>query len=261
MKSKLLFLLFLTASGLMAQKLPRQILKGQVVAEAISVEDILITNKTAKTATISKKDGSFQILVRVKDTLVFSGFNFPRQVLVLNDSDLKFKELKINIESQANPLDEVVINRNALSGDLKKDSENIRITRTAAGVDNLAAMDRMYYGDLQSSPDITIMPGYLNPAFMMDFTKIGRKLVRSFKRSEAQKNRNKDISSFSVVVQNRFSDDFFRNTLKMDKTQTDSFLNFCERDPKAKELLSTASDFELIEFLTLKKQEYLALKK
>lgn len=261
MKSKLLFVIVLVSSSLFAQKLPRELLNGRVIAESISVEDILITNKTAKTATISKKDGSFQILVRVKDTLVFSGFNFPRQVLVLNDSDLKFKELKINIESQASPLDEVVINRNALSGDLKKDSENIRITRTAAGVDNLAAMDRMYYGDLQSSPDITIMPGYLNPAFMMDFTKIGRKLVRSFKRSEAQKNRNKDISRFSVVVRNRFSDDFFRSTLKMDKSQTDSFLNFCERDPKAKELLSTASDFELIEFLTLKKQEYLALKK
>lgn len=261
MKSKLLFFIVLISASLFAQKLPRELLNGRVIAESISVEDVLITNKTARTAALSKKDGTFQMLVRVKDTLVFSGFNFPRQVLVLNDSDLKFKELKINIESQASPLDEVVINRNALSGDLKKDSENIRITRTAAGVDNLAAMDRMYYGDLQSSPDITIMPGYLNPAFMMDFTKIGRKLVRSFKRSEAQKNRNKDISSFSVVVQNRFSDDFFRNTLKMDKAQTDSFLNFCERDPKAKELLSTASDFELIEFLTLKKQEYLALKK
>lgn len=261
MKSKLLFLLFLTTSGLMAQKLPRQILKGQVVAEAISVEDILITNKTAKTATITKKDGSFQILVRVKDTLVFSGFNFPRQILVLNESDLKFNELKIKIESQASPLEEVVINRNALSGNLKKDSENIRVTRMSAGVDNLAAMDRMYYGDLQSSPDITIMPGYLDGTYMMDFSKIGRKLVRSFKRSEAQKNKNRDVSRFSVLVESRFSDDFFRNTLNMDPAETNAFLIFCENDPNSKKILSIANDFELIEFLKVKKQEYLASKK
>lgn len=261
MKSKLLLLLFLTATSLIAQKLPRQILNGKLVAESMSVEDILVTNKTAKTATISKKDGTFEIHVQVKDTLVFSGFNFPRQILVLNDSDLKFIELKIKIESQASSLEEVVINRNALSGNLKKDSENIRVTRMSAGVDNLAAMDRMYYGDLQSSPDVTIMPGYLDPTFMMDFSKIGRKLIRSFKRSEAQKNKNRDVSRFSVLVQNRFSDDFFRNTLKMDKDETTSFLVFCESDPNSKKILSVADDFELIEFLKVKKQEYLASKK
>ena len=105
------------------------------------------------------------------------------------------------------------------------------------------------------------MPGYLDGNYMMDFSKIGRKLVRSFKRSEAQKIRNRDVSRFSVIVQNRFSDDFFRNTLKMDKDEATSFLVFCESDPNSKKILSIANDFELIEFLKVKKQEYLASKK
>ena len=59
MKSKLLVLVVLISSGLMAQKLPREILNGQLVAESISVEDILITNKTSKQAVVSKKRERF----------------------------------------------------------------------------------------------------------------------------------------------------------------------------------------------------------
>lgn len=261
MKTKLLFLILLLSGGLMAQKLPREIIKGQLVAEAISVEDVLITNKTANTATVSKKDGSFQILVRVKDTLVFSGFNFPRQLLVLNEADLKFNILKIKIESQATNLDEVVINPNALTGDLKKDNENLKITRLVANVDNLEVMDRVYFDDEKSSPDNKLMPGYLDGTYMMDFAKIGKKLVRSFKRSEAQKNRNRDVSSFTVVVQSRFSNDFFRNSLKLTETEIPAFLNFCEKDSKSKQILESYTDIELVQYLEEKNKEFKALKK
>lgn len=261
MKMKLLLFLLLITSGISAQKLPREVLNGRLVADAMSVDDILVTNKTAKTAAVSNEDGSFQIMARVKDTLVFSGFNFPRQVLILNDSDLKFKILEIKLESQAANLDEVVINPNALSGNLKQDSENIKITRVATKIDNMAAVDKLYFDDIQSSPDNKLMPGYLDDTYMVDFAKIGRKLVRSFKRSEAEKNRNKDVSRFSVIVQNRFSEEFFRNTLKINQAELIPFLNFCENDPKAEELLVNASDFELIKFLEAKKVEFIELKK
>lgn len=261
MKTKLLFVLLLITSGLMAQKMPREILQGQLVAESMSVEDILITNKTAKTATISKKDGTFQINVRVKDTLVFSGFNFPRQILVLHEADLKFKVLTIKIESQAANLDEVVINPKALTGNLRRDSENIKINRLAVKIDNLAAVDKLYFDNEKSSPDNKLMPGYLDDTYMMDFAKIGKKIIRSIKRSESQKNRNKEVSKFSVIVQSRFSDDFFRNTLKMDALETAQFLNFCDTDPKSQEVISSGNDFDLIGFLEQKKLEFRELKK
>lgn len=261
MKTKLLFFTLFLSAGLMAQKLPREMLKGQLVTESVSLEDVLITNKTANTAAISKNDGTFQISVRVNDTLIFSGFNFPRQLLILNEADLKFNVLKIKIESQATNLDEVIINPNALSGDLKKDNENIKVTRLTANVDNLKVMDRMYFDDEKSNPDNKLMPGYVDATYMMDFVKIGNKLARSFKRNEARKNKNNDITRFSVIVQSRFSDDFFRNTLKIEEAEIMQFLIFCERDPKAKELVANSNDFELIQFLEQKKLDYKALKK
>ena len=47
----------------------------------------------------------------------------------------------------------------------------------------------------------------------------------------------------------------------MDKKQTQDFLTFCESDPQAKALTANGNDFELIEFLMLKKQEYKKFKK
>ena len=261
MKTKLLFFLFLITSSLIAQKLPREVLYGQLIADSTGVDNVLVTNKTAKLAVYSRNDGTFQIHVRVKDTLVFSSLNFPPQSLILNEADLKLNVLKIKIESRPNQLDEVVINPNALSGNLEKDNENIKITQVKPKIDNLLAVTTLYEDDSQSSPDNKLMPGYLDTRYMMDFAAIGVKLVRSLKNSEAQRTKNRDISRFSVIVQNRFSDEFFRNNFKMDKKQTQDFLTFCESDPKAKELTSNGNDFELIDFLMLKKQEYLKFKK
>ncbi|WP_432672875.1 hypothetical protein [Flavobacterium sp. SM2513] len=261
MKNKLLFVLLLFTSVLMAQKLPREILYGQLVADSTGVENVLVTNKTAKLAVYSRSDGTFQIHVREKDTLIFSNLNFPVQSLILNEADLKLKLLKIKIESRPNQLDEVIINPNALSGNLEKDNENIKVTQLKPKIDNLTAIATLYEDDVQSSPDNKLMPGYLDTRYMMDFQAIGVKLIRSLKSSEAQRNKNKDISRFSVIVQNRFSPEFFRNNFKMDKKQTEAFLNFCESDPNAKELTANGNDFELIDFLMLKKQEYTKFKK
>ena len=261
MKTKLLFFLFLITSSLIAQKLPREVLYGQLIADSTGVDNVLVTNKTAKLAVYSRNDGTFQIHVRVKDTLVFSSLNFPPQSLILNEADLKLNVLKIKIESRPNQLDEVVINPNALSGNLKKDNENIKITQLKPEIDNLLAIAILYEDDEQSSPENKLMPGYLDSQYMMDFQAIGVKLIRSLKNSEAKRTKNKDISSFSVIVQNRFSDEFFRNNFKMDKKQTQDFLTFCESDPKAKEPTANGNDFELIDFLMLKKQEYKKFKK
>ena len=261
MKTKLLFFLFLITSSLIAQKLPREVLYGQLITDSTEVDNVLVTNKTAKLAVYSRNDGTFQMHVRVKDTLVFSSLNFPPQSLILNEADLKLNVLKIKIESRPNQLDEVVINPNALSGNLEKDNENIKITQVKPKIDNLLAIAILYEDDEQSSPENKLMPGYLDSQYMMDFQAIGVKLIRSLKNSEAQRTKNRDISRFSIIVQNRFSDEFFRNNFKMDKKQTEAFLIFCESDPQAKALTANGNDFELIEFLMLKKQEYKKFKK
>lgn len=261
MKNKLLFLLLLIFNILSAQKLPREIFYGQLVADSAAVDNILITNKTANLATVSAKDGTFQIAVYVKDTLIFSGLNFSRQNIVLSESDLKFKLLRIKIESQVNSLDEVVIFPNALTGDLKRDSENIKVESVNVNVDVATAVATLYEDDLLSSPENKLMPGYVDNSYMMDFAAIGRKVIRALKKTDNEKNKSKDISKFSVLVQNRFSDDFFRNTLKMDWSESLAFLNFCERDPKASKFLADSGDFELIEFLLQKKEEYQNFKK
>ena len=159
MKTKLLFFLFLITNSLIAQKLPREVLYGQLITDSTEVDNVLVTNKTAKLAVYSRKDGTFQIHVRVKDTLVFSSLNFPPQSLILNEADLKLNVLKIKIESRPNQLDEVVINPNALSGNLEKDNENIKITQVKPKIDNLLAVTTLYEDDSQSSPDNKLMPG------------------------------------------------------------------------------------------------------
>lgn len=260
MKTNFLFLMLLTVCNLFAQKFPRETLFGKVVTDSSSVENILITNKTANLSAVSRKDGSFEILVRVKDTLVFSGMNVPSQKLILNDADLKFNLLTVKIEVRANVLDEVIINPNALTGNLNQDSNNIKITQINPKIDNNKEISKLYLGDEKTSPENKLMPGYLETTYMMDFKALGGKLIHLLKKKD-RFNSEKENKKFATVVKNRFSEDFFKNNFKLDKTQTTDFLNYCQNDPRALSFIDAGKDFELIEFLYQKREAYKMLKK
>lgn len=260
MKTSLSFIMLLITCNLFAQKLPREILFGKIVADSTSVENILITNKTANLNVVSGKDGNFQILVRVKDTLVFSGMNVPSQKLILNEADLKLNLLTVKIEMRANVLDEVVINPNALTGNLKEDSDNIKITQINPKIDNAKEISKLYMGDEKTSPENKLMPGYLDGTYMMDFKALGGKFINLI-RNKDRFNSKKENKKFATVVKNRFSEDFFKNNFKLDKAQTTAFLAYCEKDSRSLSYTEAGKDFELIDFLYQKNEEFKMLKK
>ena len=123
----LLILLFFS-QFIFSQKIPREILNGQIISDSIGIENVNIQNLNTKKLAISDKFGFFALYAQEHDTLVFSSLNLYTKKLVLTKTDLNWKLLKINIENFVNTLDEVIINPNALTGNLKTDSDNIKVT-------------------------------------------------------------------------------------------------------------------------------------
>ncbi len=141
-----LVLLFITQI-FFAQQLPREVLNGQIIADSISVEGITITNKTINRYVVSDKEGAFSLHAREKDTLVFSSMNYTSKMIVLNASDFKMKVLRIKLESHITELEEVIINPNSLTGDLAKDSKNIKVTQINPNINMKDALATQYEAD------------------------------------------------------------------------------------------------------------------
>lgn len=260
MKNSIATIVFLFISQLLsAQQLPREILYVQIIADSISVEGITITNRTTHRYSVSDSEGRFSLYAREKDTLVFSSMNYSSRMVILNASDLKMKVLGIKLESHITELDEVIINPNSLTGDLEKDNKNIKVTQLKSGINAKDAISQEFEADLQTSVNNTAMrgPGHIETLYQPDLIKIV-KMFGLFKgKKEDKKIQYASSKIFQEAVQEKLSESFFLDTLKLKKDQIGLFLAFCENDPRAQGLLYANKEFELVDFLISKKPEYL----
>lgn len=254
-----MLVLFLVSNVFFAQQLPREILYGQILADSMTIEGVTITNKTSKKYTVSDTEGNFVIYARAKDTLVFSSLNYASQRFVLNESDLKMKVLRIKLQSHALELDEVIIDPNSLTGNLEKDNANIKVTQLNPNINLKDALVQEFEADGQSSVNNTAMrgPGHVETLFQPDLIKIV-KMFGLFKGKKKDKKVQYTSSKiFPEAVQEKLSEGFFLDILKLKKDQIGLFLAFCENDPRAQGLLYANREFELVDFLISKKPEYL----
>ena len=257
---QLIFLIFLT-NFLFAQKLPREILKGKIVGDSDGIENINVKNLNTNKLAISDKFGLFALYAQENDTLVFSGMNINLSKLVLKKADLNVKILWVKLETFVNTLDEVIINPNALTGNLALDSKNIKITEIKP-LDFRLALNTDFENDKFSSPTNKLMPGYLNTKYMTDLVAVAGKIVKLFKgKSKPKKVVFISKKNFHDAVRERFSLSFFTQTLKLKEDEIGLFLAFCENDSNANPLLDINKTFELIDFLIQKNKKYQLSKK
>ena len=259
-KTLLLFFLFLS-HFIFSQKIPREILKGQIVSDSTGVENVNIQNLNTKKFAVSDKFGFFALYAQEHDTLVFSSMNLYTKKLVLTKKDLGWKILKINIEKFITTLDEVIINPNALTGNLKTDSDNIKVT-ILKPVDAQLALNTDYEKDKFSTLENKLMPGYLDTKYMTNFVAIANKLANLISpKKEKKKKIVTPEKIFHDYVKEQFSETFFSETLKLKMDEVGLFLAFCENDLSAKKFLNLNQRFELIEFLIAKQKEFAIINK
>ena len=91
-------------------------LKGKVISDE-DVEDIHVLNKSALKFTTTNNDGTFEILVKVLDTLTISSLKYKLEEIVITKEIYDLGYIQITLKEKINLLDQVVIGR-ILTGNL-----------------------------------------------------------------------------------------------------------------------------------------------
>lgn len=86
---------------------------GQVLEQSTTVEGVNIINNTSQVSTVSDKDGSFSIVVKEGDVLVFSAVNLEPVKRRITTEDLGVSLLQIKMTAKEVELKEVIVNENA----------------------------------------------------------------------------------------------------------------------------------------------------
>lgn len=240
MKTKVVILvLFLFFQFCPGQTLIRKSLRGSVVNDSVKVESGSVFNINSKTKAYISSQGLFDIMAKTNDTLLFLSLGFKAKKVVLTNKDFSVLLLTVKLNTYINQLEEVVVTKTVIKPNLG----NIQ-----------KIIDTEYFDDSQSSPDNPLMPYKIK--YGMDIDRIGKMIWKSFFKENPNKGKEVDYGDFSEIVPKRMHSFFFTNTLKLKDDEIGLFLIYCENDPKAKALLKPESEFELIEFLINKNEEF-----
>lgn len=265
-----LLLLFVIISQIgMAQHIERKVLKGRIVADSIEVENLTVFNITSNIGAVTNADGKFSIKARATDTLYIQGISYESKKYVLTDKDFWLEELEIRLQVRINELDEVEITPYTLTGIVEEDIKRIQVY--GDGFAKIDAKKVMHYEDdvRIGTPINTAMPSHFAPnGSNFNFLAIGAGIVSLFLKEDNSKRnservfeerRQRDIKSksFSDHMFERFSHNFFVETLKIKHEDIPLFLQYAEMPVRDLSLfLKSEYELQLIQYLTLKAKEF-----
>lgn len=263
-----IFFFFIFQFGI-AQHVERKVLKGRIVADSIEVENLTVFNITSNVGAVTNVDGRFSIKARATDTLFIQGLSYDSKKYILTDKDFWLEELEIRLQVRVTELNEVEITPYSLTGIIEEDIKRIQVY--GDGFTKIDAKKVMYYEDdvRLGTPVNTAMPSHFAPnGSNFNFLAIGAGIVslfvkdRNFKKYservfEERRERDIQTKSFSDHMFERFSHNFFVETLKIKHEDIPMFLQYAEMPIKDLSLfLKSEYELQLIQYLTLKAKEF-----
>lgn len=243
MKTKLKIICFLFFCQLsFGQNENRKSLHGQFVNEFALVDNGYVFNLNSKTRTFISNQGFFDILAKAKDTLLVSSAAFKSKKIILQEKDFAKPLFVVNLESQTTFLKEIIVKGKTEIKPAIPSSQKI--------------VDMEFADDAKSSPKNRTMPSDGTIENGMDFVRIFKMVSKVFKKNLDEKAGLNSQVDFSDVVSKGLDRYFFTNTLKLKSEEIGLFLDYCENDPKSKNLLKEEDEFLLIDFLITKNEEF-----
>ena len=129
MKVHLTIVLLFFTGFLFSQDIQEKIIEGFIRNNNnLSIEGIHVLNNSNGEATITNSDGRFKIRASLKDEIVFSGIQFARKKIIVNEELYDAILLNIFLDEFVNELDEVIVTSSGLSGNILDDMRNSGIS-------------------------------------------------------------------------------------------------------------------------------------
>jgi hypothetical protein len=262
----LLFFILLISQIGFSQGIERKILRGKIVADSIEVENLTVYNITSNVGAITDVDGKFSINARATDTLFIQGLSYESKQYVLTDKDFWLPVLEIKLHVKITELNEVVITPYTLTGDLKEDTKRIQVY--GEGFSKIDMRIKHYEDDVRmGTPTNTAMLNVFAPTGINLLPLInglssllgvkGDPKKNSERVFEERRIRDLQSKSFSEHILERFSHNFFIETLKIKNEDISMFMSFAELNVyELSPLLKAENELKLIEYLINKSAEF-----
>ena len=239
MKQTLLLLPFLF-SYCFSFSQTEKLIHGKVLSGELFLKNIDIVNINSKKSVTTDSNGGFIILAKVDDELFILSKEYIDVKITLTQKEFDKNNLVIILEKKPIEIEEVKV----------QNKIKLRPIITQADLDAIKLAKQ------ESSPKVpNVYTGEIENG--MDFIRLGKDIMGLFKNKDKVKSKKSlPPIEFKDYIHSAFNEDFFSKKLKLNPDEIDLFLSFCEVDAKAKTIVEHQDEFETMDFLISKKEDF-----
>jgi len=245
MKVKLLTTIsFLTYQLSISQT--EKLIHGKVLSNNFPLKKVEVINKTAQTSTTTDYLGEFTILVKAKDSLLFFHKNHFFTRLKISQENIDKNNIIVNMIARPEELDEVIVTNMKLEPFKisQQDLDKVKFEKDAASLQKYTGV---YDGTIPNG---------------MDFGRMGKGVFNLFKNNKKEELEKKtEETVFRKLVAASIPNTFFTKDLKLPPEEVELFLDFCDADPRSKNLLENNNVLTTMDFLYAKNEMFKKIKK
>lgn len=216
----------------------RQLLKGRLLYRNTNVIAANVVNNTAQTNTITDEEGTFEILAKVGDEIIFSSVEFRIKTLTITPEIIQKNRLVVSVTERITVLDEIVVGPENTQKflDLKKEE----FTKVDYTQDKSTKIENrvMRQGQLVNGLNIVNVAKLLAKVIQGTNNEVPRVLVPS--------------RVLPLILEERF----FTEDLGLHQDEVIGFLEAMDEKLPSDRLLKKDKEFQLIEFLYLESEQY-----
>ena len=214
-------------------------IRGKVLYRDSNVISANVINNTSQEATITNKDGEFEIKVKLNDRLLFSSVQYQIRSLVINKDILQKSRIVIDVNEKVTQLDEVVVGPENTEKFLDLKEEEFK------------KIDYSFDKSTKIENQI-LRSGRFNNG--INFINLYKAIAKS------SSNEDKDLIKLSYKPSNLlrevYDDSFFILNLGIPKENISEFLFFCDEKFPSKFLFKKSNEFQLIDFLVKQSERF-----
>ena len=258
MLKKLLFLFFLTSIFCYSQN-SSTILYGKVIDNNNVIYNANVYNLTTKQGTITDKEGKFKIFAKENDSLQISSVGYMTAIFIPKAFNFGMNKNHITLEKTNIVLDEVMLKKHNLTGNLSidikktpKDSIGNLVKSMVESIHNLdysaiasmdIGLDEMHLRKMSTN----VIPNSFKGGTLFR-SSIGGK---SGLREKTLNRKLEEKSKLPGKILNEFGAYFFFEELKIPKENYHHFISYCSN----KNILKLYNDKELLKLIRIFQDE------
>ncbi|AUS07243.1 carboxypeptidase-like regulatory domain-containing protein [Pseudotamlana carrageenivorans] len=266
MKKIVLFIAVICSLQSIAQTVKRVEVSGKIIVEGSDISGITVFNKTSNVGTITNDEGEFTMLVALKDVVEVSALQYENIRFEVNEAILKSKRMKLFLIEEINKLDEVVVTKGGLTGNLAVD------LKSAAPFN--PKLDALYFGvkhqmDYEFKADSKTKVENLGQNYQqqhmingLNVVNVVDQLLLPLFRSNVPDKKKAGVPEVPIEsIKPYFGAQFLKDNFNIPEHRTQEFIQFVEKDDFDFTLLNYGKELEFLELLNQKSVEFLGKKK